>query len=317
MNKNKIEITISTINWNVSDKLKKSIDSFLKTYKDLNYIWFIIDNNSQQLGFSDIMNRYSENKRLIFIKNNKNEGLAVLNKVINKAKGRYWVFLDPDTYQKGAPILELIRFMETNPDAGMASAKQLNPDNTPLYYYATSWTINKYFFLMTSLGKSIDQYFFSKKMKKYYAYSSLNLNLNKVSQIDQVPFACTIMRMELIHEEGYIIDPDFSLSYNDVDLCKRIKDRGYNIYLVPTAEIFHDHSSSYKRITTPSRYNESRKCQVLYYRKHYKKSFWFIKLFFITEILISLIKRKLMKYFNIRFKNVIYFQLKIREYLKW
>ena len=40
-----MDVSITTINWNVADKLKNCIDSFLKTYKDLNYEWFVIDNN--------------------------------------------------------------------------------------------------------------------------------------------------------------------------------------------------------------------------------------------------------------------------------
>jgi len=42
---------------------------------------------------------------------------------MKKVRGRYWVFTDPDTLQKGKPMEELIKFMDKNPQAGMATAK--------------------------------------------------------------------------------------------------------------------------------------------------------------------------------------------------
>lgn len=39
---NNIEVSIVSINWNVSNKLQNCIDSFLNIYEGLNYEWFRI-----------------------------------------------------------------------------------------------------------------------------------------------------------------------------------------------------------------------------------------------------------------------------------
>lgn len=281
-----MDVSITTINWNVADKLKNCIDSFLDTYKALNYEWFIIDNNSKGTDFDEISSNYSNNKQIMFLKNEKNEGLAVLNKLLSRVKGRYWVFLDPDTIQRGKPVEELISFMDSKSDVGIASAKQLKPDGSPLLYYGTRLNIAYFFFMHTPIGRFIDHFLFSDKKLAYHSFS--NLDLTKYNQIDQVPFACTIARTELFHKDGYVIDPELSFYYNDVDLCKRIWDNGYKVYLIPTAEIIHDHASSYKKIESRWKIILNQKCMIKYFKKHHKYKSWIIKALLIMYTFLSL-----------------------------
>jgi len=304
-----LDITITTINWNISFKLQECIDSFLNTYKDLDYEWFIFDNNSQDMDFYNIIHKYSEYKRIEFIKNDKNEGLAVLNKIINKAKGRYWVFLDPDTLQKGKPIKKLIEFMDYRTDTGMATAKQLNPNGTPLLYYNRNFNIAKIFFRQTIVGRFIDHFLLSDKMAKYHSYA--DLNINRIVQIDQTTFSCTIIRMDILKEDGYVIDPDLSFWYNDVDLCKRVRDKGYKIYIVPTAEIIHDHGSSYKKSKPLWQKMIRIKSQIKYFRKHHKHKLWILKLLINSEVLMMMIKNKIKRNNN----KVLFW--KFLKVLKW
>lgn len=121
LQENDIDVTVSTSNRNVSDKLQRCIDSVLNAYEELNYEWFIFDNNSQDKDFNEIIRKYSKYKRITFIKNEKDEGLAAFNKIIDIVSGRYWMFLDADTVHRGKPIEELIKFMDSHPNAGMAN----------------------------------------------------------------------------------------------------------------------------------------------------------------------------------------------------
>ncbi len=308
---NDVDVSIVTINWNVSDKLQNCIDSFLNTYEDLNYEWFIIDNNSQDVDFNDIIRKYSKYKRLIFINNKKNEGGVVLNKIIDRVKGRYWIFLNPDTLQKGKTIEELIKFMDLKKDAGMASSKQLKPNGSPLIYYGTRFTLAKVFFLYIVIGKFIDQHFLSNKMMQYYNYH--NLDVNKLTEIDQPPGGCMIVRTELILEDGYVIDPEFPFYMNDVDQAKRIRDKGYKIYLVPSSEIIHDHSSSFKKRKRLWRKMEYLKSQIKYFRKHYRNKLWILKTLLISDILYQIISN-IVKHDKRKFKILFW---KFRNILKW
>ncbi|MFX1277218.1 MAG: glycosyltransferase [Promethearchaeota archaeon] len=308
-----VDVSITTINWNVPDKLEACIISFLNTYDNLNYEWFIIDNNSRGNDFDKISNKFSNNPRIKFIKNGKNEGLSVLNKFIDKIRGRYWVFLDPDTLQKGKPIEELLKFMDSHPDAGIASAKQFNLDNSPLNYYGTRFTLKKVFYTQTIFGRAINKLFFSSNMDDFHYYK--RINFTKVSQIDQVPFACTIERVEIIRNEGYVIDEDLSFFYNDVDLCKRIRDKNYKIYLVPSAEIYHDFDSAYRKADKIWFFMTKKRNLILFFRKHHKNKVFLLKLLLLLDSLILAVL-SLIRSYNRKIEFSIKLKL-IRNILKW
>jgi len=155
-------------------------------------------------------------------------------------------------------------------------------------------------------------------MEKYYVYDESNLDETKPCQVEQIPFACTIARIELILEDGYVIDPKLSFSFNDVDLCRRVWDKGYKIYQVPTALIIHDHGASQRKQTnTAWNYKIAHKSQIHYFRKHHKNKVWILKIMLIIEILISIFKRKLIKHFNLKIKYFLPNYMKIHDIIMW
>ena len=52
------------------------------------------------------------------------------NQGIKHSSGKYLLLLNPDTEVKQGAIEELVRFMETHPDAGIAGAQLLNGDGS-------------------------------------------------------------------------------------------------------------------------------------------------------------------------------------------
>lgn len=310
---NILDLSISTVNWNVTDKLQKCIDSVLNSYENLNYEWFIIDNVSKDADFLEVTKKYSKYERLIFIQNDKNEGLAAQNKIIDKIKGRYLLLLGPDTLQKGKPIETLIKFMDSVPESGMVHARQLAPDGKDfLSHYNTPYSFSKFFFTDTRIGTLIDRVLFSNKMSKVYIERVLKLNPNKLIDFVQVPVACLLARTELVLEDGYIIDPELSFYFNDVDLCQRIWNKGYKIFVVPDAKIIHDHSSSYKQVNKIWAALEMQKCQIKFFRKYYNKYIVLIlKCIMLMEILISTLENKLYGRFNKK-KLCLLFQIVLK-----
>ncbi len=283
-NGKKLDVTIVTINWNVTNKLQKCIDSVLDTCKDIRYEMFIIDNNSQDMDFNEIIRKYSKYKQLKFIKNDKNEGALVLNKIQNQISGRYLLILGPDTILKKNTVRELIKFMDSKADAGAATGKLLNPDGSPQLYYYRFWDISMVFYVDNIVGQMIDRFLFShKKLRYYFGY---DLDVSSTIEIEQPPGACLILRPELVLEDEYIIDPNFPFYYNDVDLCKRIWKKGYKIYLVPSAEVIHDHGSSFKKADPIWKKKEYVKSQIRYFKKHHKSKVWLLKTMIIINYLI-------------------------------
>jgi GT2 family glycosyltransferase len=292
-----IDLTISTINFNVTDELENCIRSFLETYNnpEFTYEWFIFDNNSntnEKLKFKELQKKYSTNSNLKFIIKEENKGLAVLNSVLSNARGRYWLFLDPDTWQMGKPLPNLIEFMDSHPLIGMASALQYKPDGKPFLYYSSRYNLCKLLFTATIFGERIDDFFFAGKIKKiFYPFLKNNVTFKGITEIDQIPFACTIARMYLLKEDGFIIDPDFTYMFNDYDLCKRAIDKGYKIVVVPSAKIVHLIDASYKKANLYWKQMEYVKALIKFYHKHYKYKTFFYKLFLLFDLIFLIMKK--------------------------
>lgn len=311
--KEKTDITIATINWNVTDKLIRCIDSFLATYKDLNYEWYITDNNSHDMNFDEVIKKYAKYSRLKFIKNDKNEGGRILDKVFDKIKGRYFLILGPDTFQKGKTIETLMRFLDEHPIAGMASANQLNPDGSVLLYYNTLWNMKKFFFVVPKIIRWIDYLFFSNKLSNFYINSYFKFDKEGLIEIEQVPYPCMIIRSELLFKDGYILDHNFPFYFNDVDLCKRVWDNGYKIYLVPEAKIIHDHLSSFRKVKRDWATEENQKSLIQFFRKYYKHKIWIVKFIYIINTFTTIFEDKV-RGRKVNFNKYI---RNIQNYLNW
>ena len=278
--KEKLDITIKIINWNLDQQLRNCIDSILETIKNVSYEVFIIDNNSKFIDFDRIIKDYKEYSQLKFIKNKKNKGGLASNDIQHLLKGRYLLILGPDTIVKKNTIKNLVGFMDKTKDAGGASAKLILPDGSQQIFQHRSWDLTMSFY-NTFLGNIIDYFLFNKnKIKSYLSY---NINMNELCIVDKCPGACLVIRPELLINDGYIVDQQFPFFFNEVDMCKRITDKGYKIYIVPSAEIEHDKWSSYKKANSSWKNKEFKKAMIKYFRKHFPKKVKIIKIILIIS----------------------------------
>lgn len=63
-----------------------------------------------------------------------------------------------------------------------------------------------------------------------------------------VTFACAMMRRSVYDEVGGLDPVNFAVAYNDVDMCLRIRERGYRVVYTPQAVLIH-HESATKNVS--------------------------------------------------------------------
>jgi GT2 family glycosyltransferase len=105
-------------------------------------------------------------------------------------------------------------------------------------------------------------------------------NPMEAAEVDWVPGAFSIIRTKALHAIGSF-DPRFFLYYEEVDLCKRIKDSGYSVWYWPDVVVVHigGESSRQVRSLQLSRTGAQltlwrMRSMLLYYRKHHGLSAW-------------------------------------------
>lgn len=261
--KHPIDISIVVLNYNTSDLLNGALESIVSTVGDLNVDVTVIDNASTDGGFAQVSDVLKSNPLFSFIQRDTNIGWAAINIMLAK-KGRYILTLDPDAVLHPGALQTLLAFMDRMPTAGAATAKLLNSDGSPQLYYRRIMTPSMAFFT-TLAGRAIDKYLLGLREFRHYRYD--DLNLDTVSEVEQPAWPCLIWRREALG--AYIVDKKIPFYFVDVDMSKRVYDRGYKIYLVPQATITHLKSASFGRTNDAWRRREYYRSVKVYLYKHY------------------------------------------------
>ncbi len=292
--KEQYEISITTINWNVSRQLENCINSVLKYSNDVNYEWYIIDNNSKDDYFDILSEKYSKYKNLKFNKNKRNEGALVRDRIINKINSRYILFLQPDVTLENNAIRKLIDYMNSDEDNWAASANLLNPDGSLQLYYSKLPNISSLFFVRTEIGKKIDQFIFSNRKRIKCSYSKLSSN--EKTQVEQCGLVCFIMNKDFLLEYGYFHEYDFAFFYGDVDICKKIKDKNHKIYVIHSAKVIHHVSSSLNKANDNWYFTQFLRAQIKYFRRYHKNKLYLVKLLVVFDCIYSFFKLNIRKW---------------------
>lgn len=105
-------VSIIMPSYNTARFIDKTIESVLKqTYK--NWELLIVDDCSTD-NTDEIVSKYDD-KRIIYLKNQKNSGAAVSrNKALKNAKGKWIAFLDSDDLWYPTKLEEQINYMKKN-----------------------------------------------------------------------------------------------------------------------------------------------------------------------------------------------------------
>ncbi len=220
----------------------------------------VVDNASQD-GSRD----YLEGKFpcVKFTWNSQNKGFAVANnQAIGKAKGRFILFLNPDTIVGEDSFKACVKFMDGQPDAGALGVTMFDGGGKFLKEskraYPSLWTS---FFKMSGLSSVFPR---SRVFGKYHLG---HLDMQKNHEVDVLAGAFFMTRKEVLEKTGGF-DETFFMYGEDIDLSYRIQQQGYKNYYCAETSIIHFKGESTKKGTL----NYVRlfyKAMIIFVQKHY------------------------------------------------
>lgn len=232
------KISIIIPNNNHAETLKKCISSILdkSTYK--NYEIIIVENNSDE---KEIFSYYKEMSRLNNIKiaawNNPFNYSAVNNYGVTHSDGDILLFLNNDTEVINNDWLQ--RMLEH------AQRKEIGAVGAKLYY--PNYTI-QHAGVILGIGGVAGHSHKDYDGNDFGYYNRLKI----VQNLSAVTGACLMMRKEVFDQvEGF--DESYPYAFNDVDLCMKIRDKGYLIIFTPHAELYHYESKTRGYEDTPQK----------------------------------------------------------------
>lgn len=191
----------------------------------------MIDNNSTDNSMSWLRPRFS---RVIFHINEENRGFGyACNQGLKMAKGKYILFLNPDTIVPEDCFQQAISFLESTPGAGALGIKMLDGHGNFLKESKRSFPSP-----LTSLYKLLGLSRLFPRSKLFSRYHLGHLDENKNHEIDVLAGAFMLIKKEVLDQTGGF-DETFFMYGEDVDLSYRIQKQGYKNYYYSGSCIIH------------------------------------------------------------------------------
>ena len=223
----------------VSD-LRGCIDSIREKTTYTNYEIVIIENNSKDpetFQYYRELSSASEDVRVIQWPGSGFNWAAINNFAAKEAAGDYLLLLNNDIEVISPEWIEEMLMHAQRPGVGAVGAMLYYPDDTIQHAG-----------VILGMG-GVAGHAFNRISRGRVGYMG---RLCYAQDLSAVTGACMMIRRS-VWEAVNGIDEQFAVSFNDIDLCMRIREAGYLIVWTPFAELYHYESKSRGGNDTPEK----------------------------------------------------------------
>lgn len=259
-----MDLSIIIVNFNTKDLLRGTIESVIRTTKDIEYEIFISDNGSTDGSIEMVKSEYP---KIILIENGENLGFSKANNIaIKSCSGRYVLLLNSDTVVLEDCLNRCLGYMDNNKDIGALGCKVMLADGKLDHACKRGFpSPEASLYYMLRLDRLYPE------NKRFGQYTLNYLDEDTINEVDSLTGAFMMVRRETFEKIG-LLDEDFFMYGEDIDWCYRIKEAGWKIVYYPEAEIIHYKGGSSKRKRSKTIY-EFYRAMYLFYNKHYKSKY--------------------------------------------
>jgi GT2 family glycosyltransferase len=212
-----VSSTVAIINWNSGRRLRACIESLLGTTADAKIL--VVDNASDDdsmemiQGFRD---------RVKVISNRVNRGFAgAINQAFQVTDTPFVLVLNPDVRVSPGAVSILEQFMNAHPKAGAAGG-HVNDEYLPRLLPSVVTLVRE------NLG-----------LRKIVGGYQPPMQAEPV-KVEQAAAAAIMIRRDAYESVGGFDERFYPAWYEDVDFCVRLKEKGWEIYFLPTAAFLHE-----------------------------------------------------------------------------
>jgi GT2 family glycosyltransferase len=223
------DVTVIIINYNSTDYTLKCIEAVLaKTSAAVSYQVIVVDNNSEIPEFQKLKQNFPEKANISLHRSALNTGFGGGNMYGAKyADASYLLFLNNDAMLLNDCLDILKTFMDSHPKVGVCTAQNYDENGNFVPSFDHNKGLRRLLFGRGFLEK-INTNRYPKRKQEY----------SQPVEVDWVNGAFLFFRKEAFQEIGGF-DTNIFLYYEEMDLCHRLKKKGYKTVLVPQAKILH------------------------------------------------------------------------------
>jgi GT2 family glycosyltransferase len=268
-----MKLSLIIVSWNTADILAQCLDSIYAHATAAPFEVWVVDNASTDGSAAMVRQRFPQVKLL---QNETNPGFATANnQAIRHCTGEYVLLLNPDTIVYADALSRLVQFLDLNPQAGACGARLFNADGSLQHSCYPTPTLGRELWRMFHLDGRI-------------RYHMDTWDTNTPRQVEALLGACIMARRNILEAIG-LMDENYFMFSEEIDLCYRIRQAGWEIYWLPQAQIVHLGGQSTRQVKTEM-FLRLYEGKLHYMRKHYGRlQTWLYKLILLLASLARLL----------------------------
>jgi GT2 family glycosyltransferase len=218
---NKVAVVI--LNWNGKSFLEKFLPNVIKFSSSAQII--VADNNSTDDSVEFLKIHFPQVKTII---NNVNEGFAKgYNTALRQVDAHYYVLLNSDVEVSDNWLEPIVALMDSNKQIAACQPKILDYHHKNKFEYAGA------------SGGFIDIYGYPFcRGRIFNTLEEDKGQYNNAIEVFWASGACLFLRAEAFWKVGGF-DDDYFAHMEEIDLCWRMKNSGYEIYVEPQSIVYH------------------------------------------------------------------------------
>ncbi len=271
-----IDIGIVIVNWNTKDLLRKCLQTVMASEGNFTFKIVVVDNASPDGSAAMVKAEFppADFPDLHLIVSTINGGYSYANNLGLRFLGfddgekaaidspRYALLLNPDTEVPPKALYEMIRFMDSRPEIGMAGPKLILPDGSLDKACRRSFpTPIVSFYHFSGLAKLFPH------SPRFARYNMTFVSPDQEIEVDSVVGAYMQVRREALQNAG-LLDETFFMYGEDLDWAFRVKKAGWTVVYHPQVTVWHIKRASSRK--SQKAQFEFYRAMLIFYRKHFR-----------------------------------------------
>lgn len=258
-----MKLSVIIVNYNVRYFLEQALLSVRKAASGIDHEVWVVDNNSVDGSVEMLESKFPEVKIII---NTTNTGFSrANNQAILQSKGEYVLLLNPDTVVGEDTFLKCIQKMDEDQEIGAIGVRMIDGGGNYLPESKRGFPSP-----MTAFFKTTGLYRLFPKSGYFNKYYHGDLNPGDNHYIEILSGAFMFIRRDALDKAG-LLDEDFFMYGEDIDLSYRILKAGYKNYYLADTTIIHYKGESTKKGTL-NYIKTFYQAMIIFANKHFKGS---------------------------------------------
>ena len=249
------------------DLLRTCISSIQAKTSYPNYEIIVVDNQSTELETLNYLSSLKETLKNIKILtyDKKYNYSAINNYAVEAAEGSIICCLNNDTEVINANWLQEMLAILLKPGVGAVGAK---------LYYPTGYIQHAGVHGLFNPFLSEDNNIFHGYAHEVGDYKGYLHALYSVQNLGSVTAACVLIKKSLFLEVDGFDEENAPIQYSDIDLCFKLREKGYRIAWTPYAELYHYESASTSRKTNVTSNLKTRKYMATKWKEYFSNDIY-------------------------------------------